>query len=153
MKRDYKSKRYYSKKYPYASEKVIDELVRSSRKILYFIYDLKVERFVVDHKKQKTYFKPSREISLERLMENNQDFPSSEDLEEMVIGNADAKALHKAIGQLKKHEQNLIIALYFNSFTEQEYAESFLVSQQAVHKQKMRILVKLRKKLEYLQKN
>lgn len=56
--------------------------------------------------------------------------------------------LHKAILTLSKEEQWLIHELYFENQTEREVAKQMGVYHNAVHKQKKRILEKLKKILE-----
>lgn len=56
-----------------------------------------------------------------------------------------AAAIHKAFACLTDSELKLIKDIYVFRKTEQEIADATNVSQQAVHKRKMRILAKLRK--------
>ena len=56
--------------------------------------------------------------------------------------------LHKAILTLSKEEQWLIHEVYFENQTEREVAKQMSVYHNAVHKQKKRILEKLKKILE-----
>ena len=76
----------YEKKYPTASKEVINVLKRSERKLRYLEYDLKVERFVLDETKQVAFFIPSREDSLERLIDADVQFVDDEtNVEDMAI--------------------------------------------------------------------
>jgi hypothetical protein len=76
----------YRKMYPTANEEVITVLRQSERKLQYQECDLKVERFVVDEEKKKVFFIPSREDSLERLIEAEVQFEDMRtNVEEMVI--------------------------------------------------------------------
>ncbi|MDF2879222.1 MAG: putative polymerase, sigma 28 subunit, FliA/WhiG subfamily [Clostridia bacterium] len=64
----------YRKMYPAASEEVITVLRQSERKMQYQEYDLKVERFAVNEEKQKVFFIPGREDSLERMEDEDVQF-------------------------------------------------------------------------------
>ena len=89
---------------------------------------------------------PSREDSLDRLMEENarQFAANSESVEDVVCRKLMADKLHTALMQLTKEERDLIYALFFDEKTESEVAKSLGVSQQAIHKRKNRILKKLK---------
>ncbi len=62
----------------------------------------------------------------------------------MVLRKLSIDRLHGALAQLTEKERHLIIALFFREMTERDYAEVLGVSQPAVHKQKNRILKKLK---------
>lgn len=70
--------------------------------------------------------------------------------EEELMEKIEREELHKAIEKLEKEEQRLIQALFFEGYTERSYAKKIGVYRNAVHKQKVRILKKLKKFLENL---
>lgn len=74
----------------------------------------------------------------------------SVNLEEDLIEKIEREELHKAIQKLTKEEQTLIQALFFYGYTERSYAKKIGVYRNAVHKQKVRILKKLKNILENL---
>jgi len=139
----------YRKMYPDASDEVIEVLRKGERKLLYHEYDLKAERFKVDEEKQKAFFIPSKEDSLERLIESEVQFPDSDmDVEEVAIRELMINKLRDSLKELTKEEYELIFALYYEGQTEREYALKMGVYHNAVHKRKMRILKKLERILE-----
>ena len=139
----------YRKMYPTASEEVIAVLRQSERKLQYQEYDLKVERFVLDEDKQKAFFIPSREDSLERLIEVEVQFEDEDtNVEEMAITTIMIQKLRESLSLLTTDEYELILALFFETKSEREYAENKGVYHNAIHKKKLRILQKLKKILE-----
>ena len=132
---------------------VTDEVYRAymqgDRKIRYFENDLKTERFVLGKEGQMVRVIPSREDSLDRLMdENAQQFPNEESVENTVLRKLEVDKLHTALAMLTPEEQALIQALFFEEKTERQYAEELGVYRNAVHVRKIRILKKLKKLLE-----
>ena len=121
---------------------VTDEVYRAymqgDRKMRYFENDLKTERFVLGKEGQVVQIIPSREDSLDRLVdENAQQFSDEQESVESVV-------LHK----LTPEERALIQALFFDERKESELAVELGISQPAVYKRKMKILKKLKIFLE-----
>lgn len=120
-----------------------------SRKERYMEIDLKCEHMILDAEHESVIFYPSREDSLERLMENDVQFASLEPTpEDVFFQKASIEQLYKAIGKLNSDEQKLIFALFFNNKTETAAGAVLGISQQAVHKRKTKILKKLKNFLE-----
>ena len=139
----------FRKMYPEASEEVIVVLRTTERKMQYQEYDLKRARNIVDPKTGEVMTVPSREDSYERLQEMAVQFPEEDDgVEDQILQKLEFERLHKAILTLSKEEQWLIHELYFENQTEREVAKQMGVYHNAVHKQKKRILEKLKKILE-----
>ena len=139
----------FRKKYPEASEEVIAVLRTTERKMQYQEYDLKSEQTIIDQENQTVTIIPSREDSFERLVEQSVQFREETlSLDEWIIRRLEIEQLHKALNVLSDDERYLIIQLYFEERTEREVAEELGVYHNAVHKQKIRILAKLRKILE-----
>lgn len=139
----------YRKMYPAASEEVIAVLRQSERKMQYQEYDLKVERFVVNEEKQKVFFIPGREDSLERMEDEDVQFgDENTNVEEAAITAIMLEKLLESLKRLTVEEYELIFALYYEGKTEREYAQSKGNYHNAVHKRKIRILKKLEKFLE-----
>lgn len=120
--------------------------MRGDRKMRYFEADLKSERPVYGSNGEIKQVLPSREDSLDRLMEENarQFAAAAESVEDVVIRKLAVDKLHTALMQLTKEERDFICALFFDEKTESEVAKGLGVSQQAVHKRKSRILKKLK---------
>ena len=133
---------------------VTDEVYRAymqgDRKMRYFENDLKTERFVLGKEGQVVQIIPSREDSLDRLVdENAQQFSDEqESVESVVLHKLEVDRLHTALLQLPKEERALIYALFFDGKTESEVAKHLGVSRQAIQKRKNRILKKLKKFFE-----
>ena len=139
----------FRKMYPEASEEVIAVLRTTERKMQYQEYDLKSEQTIIDQENQTVTIIPSREDSFERLVEQSVQFREETlSLDEWIIRRLEIEQLHKALNVLSEDERYLIIQLYFEERTEREVAEELGVYHNAVHKQKIRILAKLRKILE-----
>lgn len=123
---------------------------KGDRKSRYFEEDLKTERLKVNLETETVQCIPSREDSLERLMEENdrQFADESAHTEEEACSLLLRKALYDALSQLRKGEQELIHALFFERLTEEALGAKLGITQQAVSKRKLRIL----KKLQHLMK-
>ncbi|WP_270740071.1 RNA polymerase sigma factor [Massilioclostridium coli] len=112
----------------------------------YFEADLKSERPVYGSNGEIKQVLPSREDSLDRLMEENarQFAAAAESVEDVVIRKLAVDKLHTALMQLTREERDFISALFFDEKTESDVAKALGISQQAVHKRKNRILKKLK---------
>ena len=136
------------------SVEVTDEVymayTQSDRKMRYFENDLKTERFVLGKEGQVVKVIPSREDSLDRLMdENAQQFPGDEEsVENTVLYKLEVDKLHTVLAMLTPEEQALIQALFFEERSESEMAVELGISQPAVYKRKVKILKKLKLFLE-----
>lgn len=136
--------------YVEVTDEVYVAYMQSDRKMRYFENDLKTERFVLGKEGQVVQIIPSREDSLDRLMdENAQQFPDDEEsVENTVLHKLEMDKLHTALAMLTPEEQDLIQALFFEEKTERQYAEELGVYRNAVHVRKNRALKKLKKILE-----
>lgn len=132
------------------TDEVYAAYMKGDRKIRYFENDLKTGRTVKDKDGNIKQTLPSREDSLDRLMEDNaQQFPDShESVEDIVIQKISLEKLHMALSKLSKKDQDLIYALFYEEKTERDYAKQVGVYPSAVHGRKMRILKKLKKLLK-----
>ena len=139
----------YRKMYPTASEEVIAVLRQSERRLHYLEYDLKVERFVLDETKQVAFFIPSREDSLERLIDADVQFVDEEtNVEDMAIKTVMIELLKESLGLLNADELEMIQALFYQGLTEREYAKTVGIPQKTINDRKTRVLRKLKKLLE-----
>lgn len=135
----------FRKLYPEASEEVIEVLRQTERKMQYQEYDLKMEQIVVDQEEQIVDIIPSREDSLERLMDKEVQFQeASINVEEFILQRIEIQQLHRALSHLSEDERYLIEQIYFEERTEREMAEELGVYHNAVHKKKQLILKKLK---------
>lgn len=113
----------------------------------YFEKDLKVEHVFKDKNGNITGVIPSREDSLERLMNDNsiQFYDVSKSVECSAQINDDIENLHIAMQELTSEELNIIKMLFYDEMTERDTAKIRGISQAAVNKKKHRILKKLKK--------
>ena len=135
------------------SEAVYKEYATSARRMEYTEQELKRNRVsrnpqsgkpVLDEYGQPIIL-PEREISLEKMLDEDWEFPSSEPSpEDVVIAELDMEALHRCLDLLSADERKLIDALFFEGFTEREYAKTLGVSQVAVNKRKNKVFEKLK---------
>ena len=127
---------------PYAVNREIYEYItKSDRKIKYAEEDRKQERYFIDCENERISVKPSREDSLDRLIELGMDFPDKTiDLYESVTQKI---MLEQALSKLDDEERNLIIQLFYFDRTETELAREYNQTQQNINKAKQRILCKL----------
>ncbi|MSA02024.1 sigma-70 family RNA polymerase sigma factor [Lactonifactor sp. BIOML-A3] len=144
-----KKKIWVRGQYVEVTNEVYTAYMQGDRKMRYFENDLKTERFVLGEKGQVVQVIPSREDSLDRLMdENAQQFAHEESVENTVLHKLEVDKLHTALTMLAPEEQALIQALFFEEKTERQYAEELGVYRNAIHVRKTRILKKLKKLLE-----
>lgn len=132
------------------SEEVYAAYMQGERKMRYFESDLKTERILLAEDGQIVQVIPSREDSLDRIMDDNagQFADLHENVEETILRKISISYVREALAQLTEKERQLIDALYFQEMTERDAAAMLGISQPAVHKQKIRILRKLKKSLE-----
>ena len=137
-------------KFVEVTEEVYRAYMRGDRKIRYFENDLKTERFILGKGGQMIQIIPSREDSLDRLVdENAKQFPDEqESVESVVLHKLEEDRLHTALSLLAPEERALIQALFFEERSESELAAAHGISQPAVYKRKMKILKKLKLLLE-----
>jgi len=101
-----------------------------------------VSRIEIDLEKEKITFVPSREDSLDRLMELGFE---QEDTSFSIEAIDTAVMVEQALDQLTFEERYIIEALFYNGKTERDLAEEFGISQKKVHICKIRILEKMNK--------
>ena len=141
----------FKKIYPNTNKEVLDVLKVTERKMQYQEYDLKTEKFIVDSENNKVTVIPSREDSYERLLDIGVQFEEkAPGVEEQMLRRMEAEQLHKMLSFLSADEQYLIQEIYFHERTERDFAKELGYSQNAVNKQKKRILDKLRRLMENL---
>ena len=132
------------------TDEVYEAYTKGDRKMRYFESDLKTERFLLDKDGQIKRIIPSREDSLDRLMDDQaeQFADQQESVEDTVFRRVSVERLYAALASLTEKERSLINALFFDELTEREAARVLGLSQPAVHKQKNKILKKLKVFLE-----
>ena len=140
------------------SEAVYKAYAAGARKMKYMELDLKRNRILQDADGNPvldgnglSVMLSERETSLDKLTDEDWEFPSSSpSAEDAALGsdNAETEALHRCIALLEDEEQDLMQAVFFDGVSEQEYADTLGVTRQAINKQKLKILKKLRELME-----
>lgn len=127
------------------SEEVYREYYRLARRLRYMERDIKVGRIEVDPTGETAVFIPSKEDSINRLLEQGVDFADRQTTEDIICRKATRLALQKALAALDPEERELIRALYYENRTMREVAGENNVSHVAVVKRHQKVLDKLRK--------
>ena len=132
------------------TEEVYQVYMQGDRKMRYFETDLKTERTILVKDGTVQQVIPSREDSLDRLMDDNarQFSDAGESVEDAVLRKMAEDELHRALEKLTDEEYAFVYALFFEGKTERTYAKELGISQVAIHKKKQRILKKLKEILE-----
>jgi len=92
---------------------------------------------------------PEREVSLDKLIDEDWDYPSSEpSAEKVALARVEVDALRHALALLENDERVLIEALFFDGLSIREYAEHIGQSKSKVDRQKVKVLGKLKKIME-----
>lgn len=87
---------------------------------------------------------PEREVSLDKLMAEDWDYPSSAPSpEDIILKEMEITALHRNLDFLNTDERALIEALFFEGLTEREYSNKSGIPQKTINDRKNRILKKL----------
>ena len=134
------------------TEAVYTAYAAGDRKMRYMELDLKCDRVLRNEKGKAVLDEhgnpvalPEREMSLDKLIGEDWDFPSSEpSAEDAVLGLLETEALYGCLDRLDTDERALIDALFFEGLTEREYADRIGVVQKTVNNRKNRILEKLK---------
>ena len=128
---------------------VLSYLKKSDRKMEYMEIDLKRGHYIYERRRQKIYYMPGREDSLERLIaEEHIQFPSGSSTEDMIIQEIEYHELNCAISFLSKTEQRLIYLRYWMNKSQIETAAFLSLTQQGVSYREKKILHKLRSLLK-----
>ena len=125
---------------------------RSQRRMRYYERDIKTETAVRDKDGKITGYAPSKEDSLDRLIERGDDFADeAESVEDSLVKKVLIEKLREVLDELPDDERELIDALFFSNggdgMTEREYAKQTGLSKTAIHARKEKILAKLKKLL------
>ena len=138
-------------KYVPVSEAVYTVYAQSERQLEYMALDLKRDRILQDadgkavlDQNGQPIMLPEREVSLDKLMAEEWDYPSSAPSpESVVLDRLGSAALHQSLSSLAAEECALIEAMFFEGLTERAYSEQSGIPQKTVNDRKNRILKKL----------
>jgi len=128
------------------TDEVHKEYYRLKRRERYFEQDIKVGSSIVDPETGAVKgYKPSKEDSIQRLMDKGKDFASEESLEDVIVDKAMLLILQEAMKELDRQERELIHDLFYQEKTVREVAKKDGISHVTVMKRRDKILDKLRK--------
>lgn len=127
------------------SEEVYKEYYRMARRERYMEYDIKVGKSKVDPETGEVTYTPSKEDSIERLMDLGIDIPSDNNVEDIVCDKEELEILHRALAELTQEERRLYESIYVNELTNREIAELENVSHQAISKRNNKLKEKIKK--------
>ena len=147
---DNKKKLWVNGQFIEVSEEIYQVYMQGDRKMRYFETDLKTERTILAEDGTVQRIIPSREDSLDRLIDDNarQFSDAGESVEDAVLRKMAEDELRRALEKLTDEEYALVYALFFEGKTERAYAKELGVAQVTVHKKKQRILKKLKEILK-----
>ena len=134
------------------SAEIYSEYAKSGRKMEYIENDLKRNRVLQDSNGKAVLgadglpvILPEREISLDKLVDEYWDFPSTTPTPEVIISEwLEIEMLYSRLDSLNDAERKLINALFFVGLTEREYAKALGISKTALHARKVKALAKLK---------
>ena len=127
------------------SEEIYKEYYKMKRRERYLEEDIKVGRIAVDPETETVDFIPSKEDSINRLMDQGTDFGDDQMIDDILCDKATLLILQEAMTALDEEEQELIQAIYYKNLTVREVAKEGNVSHVAVVKRHKKVLDKLKK--------
>lgn len=127
------------------SKKIYKEYYRMRRRERYMEKDIKFGRIDLGPNPEDYTFVPSKEDSIERIMEKGDDFASAQRVEDIICDKATLLILQEAMAELNRDEQELIYDLYHKNLTVREVAKQQSISHVTVVKRHKKVLDKLRK--------
>ncbi len=127
------------------SKELYDAYYRCRRKERYFSQDLKKEHTKIDKETGLLTVIPSREDSLERLLEVEKQFAEdAESVEDTVIRTIMLEKLRVALKCLSDEEKTIIHALFYQEISEVELAKQLGIARTTLQSRKYKILEKLK---------
>jgi len=128
------------------TDEVYKEYYKMKRRERYMEEDIKVGSSIVDPETGAVIgYKPSKEDSIQRLMDKGQDFADEKSLEDIVVDKAMLLILREAMKELDRKELELIQYLYAEKMTVREAAKKMSSSHVTVMNKRDKLLDKLRK--------
>lgn len=128
------------------TDEVYKEYYKMKRRERYMEEDIKVGSSIVDPETGAVIgYKPSKEDSIQRLMDKGQDLADEKSLEDIVVDKAMLLILREAMKELDRKELELIQYLYAEKMTVREAAKKMSSSHVTVMNKRDKLLDKLRK--------
>lgn len=131
------------------SQEVYRVYKSAEEKEKYFSKRLKKGRFATGREGQGIDYIPSREKSLEKLLEEGWEFAGpGESVEDAAVKSCLEEELKEAVRSLPEEERVLVEELFYLEKTEREVCDALHMAKTTLHRRKMGILAKLREHLE-----
>jgi len=136
------------------AEEIYYAYYRSKRRDRYFEQDIKIETAIRDKDGKITGYAPSKEDSLERLIDAGAEYADDSDSVEAVVLRAiETGALYKAMDKLPELDRELVEALFFGGddgmgMSEREYAKASGIPRKTIAYRRDKALGALKKILE-----
>lgn len=127
------------------TDEIYQEYYKMKRRERYTEEDIKVGSSKFDPETGEVTYKPSKEDSIQRLMDKGQDFADEQSVEDVVVDRAMLLILQEAMKELKRQDKQLIEDLFYKEMTVRDIAKKEDISHVAVMKRRDKILAKLRK--------
>ena len=127
------------------SEEVYKAYYQMARRERYMENDIKIGRIEVNAEGESITFIPSKEDSVERLLDTGEEFSDETKIEDIICDQAMLGILQAAIAELNREEQELIEAIYNKELTVRDVAIQENVSHVAIIKRHKKTLDKLEK--------
>jgi len=138
---------YVNGQFVEVSEEVFTEYNKGNRKMRYMEQDLKVERIIIEPISETIKVIPSREDSLNRLIdESKKEFAyDQESAEDTVVQQIMISEMRNCLLLLNADELELINALFFEGHTERSWSKHTDIAVMTLYDRKIKILNKLKK--------
>jgi DNA-directed RNA polymerase specialized sigma24 family protein len=138
---------YVNGQFVEVSEEVFTEYNKGNRKMRYMEQDLKVERIIIEPISETIKVIPSREDSLNRLIdESKKEFAiDQESAEDNVVQRIMISEMRNCLLLLNADELELINALFFEGYTERSWSKHTGIAVMTLYDRKIKILNKLKK--------
>ena len=127
------------------SEELHKEYYKADRRRRYLEEDIKVGRTYIDPETGRPIYIPSKEDSIERLMDQGVSFQDGQSVEDIVCDRAILLILQEALKELDDEERKILNGLYYEELTIREIGQRINKSHVTVGKKHKKILEKLKK--------
>ena len=127
------------------SEELYKEYYKMDRRRRYLEQDVKVGGIDIDPETGRPIYIPSKEDSIERLMDQGVSFQDGQSVEDIVCDRAILLILQEALKELDDEERKILNGLYYEELTIREIGQRINKSHVTVGKKHKKILEKLKK--------
>ena len=141
---------YVDKQKVPVSREVFEAARMFARKEHYFMEELKTEQFRSCQERQTAVFLPPREVSLEYMLDEGEQFEDTESAspEDLLIKAELVKRLVMVINGLPEGERQIIMDYYYQELNDRDLARKYHQPYTTVRSQRLLILQKIKKAVE-----